>query len=223
MTILVLLGFFFLWLVSREFRQSNKMDSFTITYTAICFMLGVLCMIPMVRHLQFENFLEKNAEALTDGKEVNLSCTTAFESMFDRFGAAGTGNPYTGKIVIQYPYCKYLRGFLKNPDNPTIHELWSLNTFTHEAMHIRGELNEQKTECQSIQRNHVAAVLLGLRESTADRAAIRYYKELYPRQKNNGYYSKDCAPGKALDEKLPGAIWQRSSEKYEGFGRWRQN
>jgi len=184
-------------------------------------MLGLLCMIPMARHLQFENFLEKNAEALTDGKEVHLSCTTALESMFDRFGAAGTGNPHTGKIVIQYPYCKYLRGFLKNPENPTIHELWSLNTFTHEAMHIRGEMNEQKTECQSIQRNHTAAILLGVPKSIAEHAAIRYFAELYPRQKNNGYHSKECAPTKSLDEELHGAVWQRGLEKYEGTGRWR--
>ncbi len=192
-----------------------------MSYTGICFLLGILCMIPMARHLLFENFLEKNAEKLTDGKNVNLTCTTALESMFDRFGAAGTANFTSGKIVIQYPYCNYLRGFLKNPDYPTQYELWSLNTFTHEAMHVRGERNEQNTECQSIQRNHIAAVLLGVRESTADRAAIRYFVEMYPRQKEKGYFSKECAPGKALDEKLPGAIWQRSSDKYEGKGRWR--
>lgn len=222
MTILLLIGFFFLWLVYREFRRPHKMDSFTKGYTAICFALAVLCVIPMIRHVHFENFLERKAEILTDGKNVNLTCTTGFQSMFDRFGAAGTANPASGKIVIQYPYCGYLRGFLKNPGNPTLHELWSLNTFTHEAMHARGEYDEIKTDCQSIQRNHIAGVLLGLNKKIAERAAIRYYVELYPRKKDNGYFSTECAPGKALDEKLPGAVWQRGAKKYRGFGKWRQ-
>lgn len=219
MSILVLIGFFFLWLMYREFQRPFKMDTFTQSYTAICFLLGILCMTPMIRHLHFEHFLETNAEQLTDGKEVSLTCTTGLESMFEHFGVAGYAYPATGEIVIQYPYCKHLRGFLNNPDNPTIRELWSLNVFTHEAMHVRSELNERKTECQSVQRNHIAAVLLGVNTTTAERAAIRIYVELYPR--NKGYYSKECAPGKALDEKLPNAIWHRSSEKYEGFGQWR--
>lgn len=80
----------------------------------------------------------------------------------------------------------------------------SLSLFTHEVMHIRGELNEAKTECQSIQRNHKVAELLGVPTYLAEENARAYYQNIYPR---HPYYSSKCAPGKAYDEALPGAVW----------------
>jgi len=217
MLFLFLISFIFFWLIFREFRRPQKKDNFTWGYILVCLLLGMLAMMPMLRHWHFENFLETKAEMLTDGKNVDLTCTTALLSMFQRFGFAGTANPRTGKIVIQYPYCNHLRGYLKNPKRPTRYQLWSLNTFTHEAMHVRGEMNEAKTECQSIQRNHHAAMLLGVDQITAVKSAQRYYLYLYPMHGKKHYISSECAPGKKLDEKLPDAVWHRETKRVFRF------
>ncbi len=223
MLLLFFISFFFIWLIYREFRRPKKIDGFTTGYIGVCLILGILAATPMIRHWQFENFLESKAEMLTDGEAVSLKCTTALESMFDRYGATGMAYFGTGKIVLQYPSCKELRGFLKNPRKPSRSELWSLNTFTHEAMHIRGERNEAKTECQAVQRNHRAAMLLGVNKHTAERAAVRYFRELYPTHRGKHYVSKDCAPGKAMDEKLSDAVWQRAAKESNKIDNWARN
>ena len=46
-------------------------------------------------------------------------------------------------------------------------------------MHIRGEENEKKTECQAVQRNHIAAELLDVPATLARIHALIYYKEMY--------------------------------------------
>jgi hypothetical protein len=84
--------------------------------------------------------------------------------------------------------------------------------FTHESMHVRGELDEARTECQAVQRNYRAARLLGVPDATARRNALDYYNNLYKLRRDEGtmqaaYYSEDCAPGKALDEHLNDSTW----------------
>ncbi len=91
-------------------------------------------------------------------------------------------------------------------------ELESLDMFTHESMHIRGELNEARTECQAVQRNYRAAKLLGVPDATAKRNALEYYHVDYQMRGTIGgmqaaYYSDQCAPGKALDEHLSDSTW----------------
>ena len=84
--------------------------------------------------------------------------------------------------------------------------------FTHESMHVRGELNEGRTECEAVQRNYRAAKLLGVPDVIAKRNALDYYNNLYKERGNQGimqaaYYSDECAPGKAMDEHLTDSTW----------------
>jgi hypothetical protein len=79
-------------------------------------------------------------------------------------------------------------------------------------MHIRGELNEARTECEAVQRNYRAARLLGVADATARRNALDYYNIIYQERGRIGgmqseYYSDQCAPGKALDEHLSDSTW----------------
>ena len=74
----------------------------------------------------------------------------------------------------------------------------------HEVMHIRGERNESKTDCQAIQRNHHIGVMLGVEPATARRNALKYYNKLYP---NHPYFHKECKRRGKLDEKLDNPIW----------------
>ena len=91
-------------------------------------------------------------------------------------------------------------------------ELNSLDLFTHESMHIRGELNEARTECQAVQRNYRAARLLGVPEAAARQNALDIYSINYQERGRVGgmqtaYYSDQCAPGKAMDEHLSDSSW----------------
>ena len=126
--------------------------------------------------------------------------------------AAGHANPKTGKIAIQKPWCATLMSYLAHPDRATDLEVESLDIFTHESMHVRGETNEALTECEAVQRNYRAAKLLGVSDATAKRNALDYYNITYQQRGKIGgmqsaYYSDQCAPGKAMDEHLSDSIW----------------
>jgi hypothetical protein len=105
-----------------------------------------------------------------------------------------------------------LMSYLHHPQRASEAELWSLGIFTHESMHIRGELDEAKTECEAVQRNYRSAKLLGVPDEIAKRNALDYYNIIYQERGRIGgmqgqYYSAQCAPGKALDEHLPDSTW----------------
>jgi len=126
--------------------------------------------------------------------------------------AAGHANPRTGEIALQKPWCSTLMSYLSHPDRATDLELTSLNILTHESMHVRGEMNEARTECQAVQRNYRAARLLGVPDAIAKRNAVDYYNVTYKLRGEmgglaGGYYSDECAPGKALDEHLIDSTW----------------
>ena len=126
--------------------------------------------------------------------------------MFDnRINVIGHANPNTGDIVFQISWCEKLMAYLANPSQVDSNTRYSLMLFTHEVMHIRGELNEQKTECQAIQRNTIAGELLGVPRQVAKLHTIDYYRNAYPK---HPYFSLECAPDKAYDEKLVDSIWQ---------------
>ncbi len=79
-------------------------------------------------------------------------------------------------------------------------------------MHIRGEMNEARTECEAVQRNYRAAKMLGVPDATAKKNALDYYNIAYQERGKVGgmtgaYYSVECAPGRAMDEHLPDSTW----------------
>ena len=126
--------------------------------------------------------------------------------------ASGHADPDTGKIGIQHPWCNTLQSYLRHPGHASEEELWSLAMFTHESMHVRGELNEARTECEAVQRNYRAAKLLGVADAIAKRNALDYYNIIYRERGKWGtmqaqYYSDECAPGKSLDEHLSDSTW----------------
>ena len=102
--------------------------------------------------------------------------------------------------------------YLAHPERATDEEIESLDLFTHESMHVRGELNEAVTECEAVQRNYRAARVLGVPDETAKRNALDYYRVNYQERGKIGgmqgqYYSDQCAPGKRLDEHLSDSTW----------------
>jgi hypothetical protein len=175
--------------------------------------LAVLFAWPPVHTWHFQWFLSRKATELADNHRAKVHCNTVFDTMLDpEMLFAGHADPRTGEIGIQHPWCGTLMSYLSHPDRATDDELESLDLFTHESMHIRGELNEARTECEAVQRDYRAAKLLGVPDETAKRNALQYYNINYQRRGEIGgmqsaYYSDQCAPGKAMDEHLSDSTW----------------
>jgi hypothetical protein len=216
----ILISLFFLWCAFREVRASIVAPpGFDLPrpiykpYLGTVLVLAALFAWPTIHRWHFEHFLSLKATELADNHRARVHCNTAFDTMLDpEVLAAGHANPRTGKIGIQQPWCSRLMSYLRHPDRASEEELWSLGMFTHESMHVRGELNEAITECEAVQRNYRAAKLLGVADDVARRNALDYYNVLYKRRGKIGgmqgaYYSEQCAPGKAMDEHLSDSTW----------------
>jgi hypothetical protein len=216
----ILISLVFLWCAFREVRASvvapPGFDSPVPVYKpylVTVLVLAVLFAWPTVHRWHFEHFLSAKATQLADNHRAKVHCNTLFDTMLDpEMLAAGHANPRTGTIGIQTPWCSRLASYLGHPDRASEDELWSLGMFTHESMHVRGELNEAVTECEAVQRNYRAAKLLGVPDDIAGKNALDYYHVLYERRGTIGgmqsaYYSDQCAPGKALDEHLSDSTW----------------
>jgi hypothetical protein len=216
----MLASLFFFWCAYREIRNSilprpgyDAPAPVTKSYLALVLSLAVLLAYPPVHTRYFEWFLSRKATELADSRRASVHCNTAFDTMVDpEMLFAGHANPRTGKIAIQAPWCDVLLAYLRHPARADERELESLDIFTHESMHIRGEMNEARTECQAIQRNYRSARLLGVPDGVARQNALDIYNVNYQARGKIGgmqsaYYSDQCAPGKDLDEHLPDSTW----------------
>jgi hypothetical protein len=216
----IVTSLFFLCCAFREVRTSLVAPAgfdapipLSKPYLAVVLTLAALFAWPPVRTWHFERFLSAKATELADGHRATVHCNTVWDTMLDpAMFASGHANPDTGEVGIQHPWCNTLRSYLAHPRRASEEELWSLAMFTHESMHVRGELNEARTECEAVQRNYRAAKLLGVPDGIAKKNALDYYNNLYKERRNEGimqaeYYSNECAPGKAMDEHLSDSPW----------------
>jgi len=215
----ILASSFFFWCAFREIRGSfvarpgyDFPTPITKPYLALVLALGIALAWPPVRTWQFERFLSARSTELTDGRPAHVHCNSTFDTMMDpAMLAAGHAQWETGDIAYQSPWCSVMMAYLRHPERADQDELFTLAMFTHEAMHIRGEHDEARTECQAVQRAYRAARLLGIPEDVA-RQNARDVFGLYQQRANGGslqqqYYSAQCGPGLALDEHLPDSTW----------------
>ena len=161
----------------------------------------------------FERNLSDKASLLSGKDDVQVHCNTLADSLFSPDSlAAGYAEIKAGRIYFQYPYCARLMDHLKHPQTLSKEELFSMQIFVHEVMHIRGEYNEVVAECQALQRYARASMLLGVPKDVALGNGTSYFRDYYQQRAQSGefsarYYSAECAPGKALDEGLPEMVW----------------
>ena len=216
----ILISLFFLFCALREIRSSfvappgfDLPMPVSKPYLTVVLILAVLFAWPTVHRWHFQHFLSQKATELADNHRAKVHCNTMFDTMLDsEMLASGHANPRTGEIGIQKPWCDTLMSYLAHPGRATELEVVSLDIFTHESMHIRGEMNEALTECEAVQRNYRAAKVLGVPDGIAKRNAVDYYTTTYQMRRKIGgmqgaYYSDQCAPGKAMDEHLSDSTW----------------
>lgn len=202
----IALSIFFCWLIYRELTGHLAISKF---YLAVLIILALAFAWPPFHLWRFERLLSATARQLAENHPAKVHCNTLFDTLFDEEARVmGHADPKTGYIVIQYPLCSTLMDYLKHPYRASMDEIISLHILTHESMHTRGEYDEAKAECQAVQRNFRTAKLLGVPDSTAKQNALEYYKKHYL-MRSDSYFSKECAPGKAMDEHLSDAVWDQ--------------
>jgi hypothetical protein len=200
----IITSLFFCWLIYRELSGNTPIFK---GYLAVLIFLTLATAWPPYHHWHFERYLSLIAGQLAEDRPAIIHCNTLFDTLFDEeVRVGGHADPKTGYIVIQYPRCDILMAYVAHPEQAGMEEFFSLNILTHESMHARGEYNEAKTECEAVQRNYRTAKLLGIPDSLAKQNALDYYKQYYLKR-NDGYFSKECGPGKAWDEHLSDSTW----------------
>lgn len=206
----LLISLFFCWLIYREITSPKVaaagFTAFDIGYMAVLLCVAMLFAWRPYHYWRLEQFLTATAISLADNPAANVHCNTVFDSIFDNtLRVAGHANIESGDIVLQHPWCGTLMDYLDDPTQASDDEIWSLSLITHEIMHVRGERNELKTECQALQRNYRMAKLLGVPGDMAKEHAFYYYDTLY--KNRHPYFTPECAPGKLLDEQLSDSSW----------------
>ena len=206
---LIILSLFFCGLFIREIMNNrhadNRFDPFNISYLALLILLIIVTAWSPIKYWQFESMIARKMSYLTDVKDISFQCNSTINAIFDNdIGVAGHANPQTREVVFQLGWCNELMDYLDDPQSATRKQRFSFHMFVHEAMHIRGEMNEAKTDCQALQRTIYAASLLGVPEAIAHQHLQDYYQQHYP---HHPYFSAQCAEGKSLDEGLDDAPW----------------
>lgn len=219
--IFILCSLFCCWLIFHDFHSRRVVRvSFNDSppsalykpYITVLAILALLFAWQPFHIWRFEHYLSSIATELADSHPAKVHCNKALDTIVDREPTYSHANPKSGEIVFQPPDCERLMDYLDHPDHANRYELHSLNTFTHESMHVRGEMNEAKTECEAVQRNYRTAKLLGVPDNIARKNALDFYYGSYMELKTAGpnaarYFSDQCAPDKEMDENLVDSTW----------------
>jgi hypothetical protein len=215
----VMLSLFFCWLIVREYRSTwtAPLDmpltkSVWKPYVYILAVLALICIWQPIHTWLFQRQMSAIATELADSHPAHFHCNTVIDTMFDPNSTnIGHASPQTGVIAFQYPWCNRLMAYIRHPQRADHDELQSLGLLTHESMHVRGEMNEARTECEAVQRNYRTAKMLGVPERIAKRNAFDYYYSIYMSRSYNDnpdrYFSDQCRPGGELDENLADSSW----------------
>jgi hypothetical protein len=83
---------------------------------------------------------------------------------------------------------------------------WAVNTLAHEAIHLRGILDEGITECYAVQHVALAAQRLGATPAQARNLALLHWETGVP-QLPEQYRAQDCGDGAPLDLRPDDPVW----------------
>lgn len=187
-------------------RRSFPAVSFALLVSA-----GSLAGIPVLLHGRLEARLSAVATQLV-GHRVQVHCQTVSEAVFDVGTEYGyvpfdDGGRPLPRAVIKVDQCRDLDDYRRwhGTTSQERHAV-AVHVLTHEAMHMRGIVDEAATECAAVQRDAVTARALGASDDNALHTATYYWQHVYPRMPDR-YWSKECRPGGAMDERLAEAPW----------------
>ncbi len=195
----------------RRVDALGRAHKFPYVAVSVLTVLGLLLALPGYLRGRQEAKLATVASVLA-GREVEVHCQSFGEAFVDagaeagyvKFTADGQAEPST---LIKRDQCADLNSYLKSDKrNPSRAQVAAIHVLTHEAMHMRGILNEAQTECAAVQRNAYTARLLGADDAHAKEVARIYWRLIYP-EMPSGYRTTECRAGGKLDEGLSDAPW----------------
>lgn len=197
------------WATNRHDSLGRERD-LPVLGVSVLIVLAVVAAIPGAQRRMQERQLGKIASELA-GRTVSVHCQDGAEAFVDAgselgwvaFDANGVPEP---KTLIKREQCKDLKSYLEHRDDPSWDEMVAVHVLTHEAMHMRGERNEEVAECEALQRDAYTAMRLGATPEQAKELAVRYWKQVYPRMPED-YVTAACSPGGPLDEELETSPW----------------
>jgi hypothetical protein len=199
------------WRLTGRFDTLGRPQPFPRITVALLVVLACLAAYPGVMRRREEHRLGAAASAIA-GVHVKVVCQTLSSAFVDPGAEAGyvkwgpDGRP-EHTAHIKWEQCSDIRRYLRSDKrHPTQAELVAVHVLTHEAVHTGGEKSESVTECKAVQRDAQTARLLGAPEAGANALAWLYWRTVYPAMPDD-YRDAGCAPGGALDEKLPTSPW----------------
>jgi hypothetical protein len=189
----------------------GRLRAFPLASVLLMVALGTGLLVPVIRHHRLEVRLSDVSSTLV-ATPVVVHCQTAGQQFVDvgaelgyvRYGSDGVPEHTT---LIKRAQCAALSSYLRSDHaRPSRDEIIAVHVLSHEARHMAGMTDEARAECQAMQRDAVAAALLGADPQQAWELARSYWHDVYP-QMSEGYVSGDCRAGGALDEHLDSAPW----------------
>jgi hypothetical protein len=159
-----------------------------------------------------ENKLNTAIREYTGNPEVSVHCQRFTEALGDVSpykGYVKYNSDYTPTTVAQLDedICRNLRSWIwGDKANPTIDQINAVHILTHEAQHLKGQINEAIAECDAIQADSAVAQLLGATSEQGQALADRYYRETYPRMPAR-YSDSGCRQYGSLDRSSADGIW----------------
>jgi hypothetical protein len=185
---------------------------FPVWRVGVSLAVVLTCAVPVVRHLMLERRLSQAAGRLV-GDRVGITCQTLSQSWLDTHAELGyvridaRGRPER-RATIALNACRDLTSWLRSDHrHPSEAQVIAVHVLTHEAMHMKGILEEDLAECAAMQEDRRTALFLGATDLQARTLATRYWSEVYPRMPGS-YRSAECRAGGALDRGGPDAPWR---------------
>jgi hypothetical protein len=198
------------WALHRR-DSLGRERAFPVISVLVLAVLGAGLLVPVVRHHRLEGRLTGVATTLV-GDPAVVHCQTAGREMLDLgselgFVRWGPGGVPEHQTLIKRAPCSQLAAYLHGDQaHPSQDEVVAVHVLSHESRHMAGTVNEAAADCQAMQRDAWTARLLGASPREALDLARTYWRTVYPHMPDD-YRSGDCAPGAALDERLPDAPW----------------
>jgi hypothetical protein len=196
------------WL--RPFDALGRRRKFPTVSVVLLGIIALGLATPTILRHREEGRLGKVASVLV-GQHATVHCQTFGQTFTDLSGDLGyvkyaDGGPEHHTTIMRGPCHDLKKYYGGHQARPSAAEIIAVHVLTHEAMHMRGEMNEAVAECQAMQRDAETAQLLGATPQQGLALARAYWITDYPNMPD-AYRTGDCKLGGALDEQLPDPPW----------------
>ena len=138
----------------------------------------------------FESQLADAAQPVLAGRHAGFGCERLMRNFWSSQGHVGhvwfdaQGRP-AHDAFLSSDTCAKVKSWREHPGTASIEEIVAVHTVAHEAAHLAGQRNEADAECTALVHGGEVMQRLGATPEQAQRDAVRYLVEVYPRLPND--------------------------------------